>query len=91
MEAKLIVCKGKGGLWMPMPPKYLVERSNLQWKSLVASTDMLAATSGSLVPSGSSHPFWKDVKTSMRDPASKGKRTTLILSCITIVESNYDF
>ena len=82
--------KKKASLRMPMPPKYLVERANLKWKILVAGVDMRAATSGSLAPSGISHPLWK-MSTDTRGPVSKRKRTTLIFSCMTIFKDEYDF
>ena len=52
---------------------------------------MFAATSGSLAPSEISHPFWKMLMASMRDPLPKGTRTTFILSCVTIIKDDYDF
>ena len=51
---------------------------------------MLAATNGSLAPSGIGHPFWK-MSTDIWDPVPERKRTTLILSCMTIVKDNYEF
>ena len=51
---------------------------------------MIAATNGSLEPSGIGHPFWKG-STDKRDPLSKRKRTKLILSRMTIVEDDYDY
>ena len=51
---------------------------------------MLAATNGSIAPSGISHPFWK-MSMGMRDPVPIGTRTTLILTCVTIVKDDYNF
>ena len=60
--ARLGACKGQAGLRISTSPKYLVvDKADLQWKSLVAGKDMLAATTGSLAPSGVGYPFWNDV------------------------------
>ena len=52
---------------------------------------MLAATGGSLAPTGISHPFMKISTAGVRDPVPKGRRTSLIFSGVTIIKDDYDF
>ena len=91
IAARIVHAQVKGQLVEADASQGHCRQSRSTMKSYEAKEDTLAATSGSLAPSGNQSPIVEGCRRIKRDPLSKRKRTKLILSRMTVVEDDYDY